>query len=226
MFRWYDKPEITGELTLAFRYRKQLRNYKFAAGRRVTRNLNYQTFDDIAKFEISCESMSLSSGDPLFIYAKPAGRNYEESDYKGICMKSLSFTSDSDLDNVITSPDNIATKSQRISRFLNWLRQRASKFEDGSETLQRFGLDRNKWSEWMPSIIAYPALLAVTAYQKRILIERLIVELDLVNPYMVPCTLAMGPNGKQLLEYLVEDRKIQKLYDHYRALTSGFRVKY
>ena len=219
-FRWFERENIPLELTLTFRYKDQLKDYQFAVSRqrRNTRNLMLNEYSNISEFQIPCESLHLKERNSIYVFAKP-----KYDDFKWLCIKTLKLSSDSDLDNEPGSLLKESELSLNAFHFLMWLRQRDLKIVDRARILERFGLKKYQSSQWMSVISNVPAMFAMTAYRGVLLVERLIVEMDLLSIQMVHRMIGQRKNSKTALEYLVEDRKVRRVYDHYRVYTSSFK---
>ena len=111
-----------------------------------------------------------------------------------------------------------------VDCLFSWIRQRVTPIKNNEDVLSAFGLQDQTSSRWMPLIVAHPMLFAITARRRQVIIERLVVELDLCSRDLVFRMIPKRYRGKMMLEYLVEDRKLKKLYDYYRVITSGFKV--
>ena len=228
-FRWFERVRIPMELTLRFHHEKELKNYYFAVSvdGKDSSNLSEKEFDDINTFKLSCGSLNINEGDPVFVYAKPIKWKIESNiDYEWACIKKLYPVSDSHLDDVANLQNSSYDISDKVFHFLSWLRQRETQIKDNNGILERFGLRMTQSDEWMPLIAAHPQLFALSAYRRELLVERLITELNLLSIGMVHRIMKQRKNKKSMLEYLVENRKVRRLYDHYRVSTSGFKVNY
>ena len=105
------------------------------------------------------------------------------------------------------------------------LRERDFIFNDSEVTLDGLGLHRDGHSEWAPLIVVHPHLLSVTPYRGKLVLERLIMEMNLLSHDLVHWILEQEMEGKPLLQWLVEDRRLYPLFHHHRVIMSGFRVR-
>ena len=222
-FRWFERWQIPMELTLRFRHKEELNHFTFAlsaAKRAKKQKLSEQYFSEIEKFEIPRTSSNapVGSGDPVIIHAKP--RN---GDYKWVYIKSLYPPTNSDAGSLYTLHNGDHEIPNKVIQFLLWLRQRESKIMDNAGILEQFGLTLDHRTQWMPLMVAHPVLFAITAYRRTLLVERLIVEFDLLSFEMVHRIIEQRIKNKPMLNWLVEDRKVRELYNHYVAMTSSFK---
>ena len=224
MFRWIRRSEYPGKLTLSFRHRYTLMEYCFVltAGEKDSRYLSTQKkqeFSDIRKFQMSTKSLKFGKSEQICIYAKPI-----EGDYQWIHIKSLNLSMQSASNDVsMASGDNL---NESVQSLFSWLRERVIPITDAQAVLSRFGLQRNRKSEWMKLVSSHHLLFALTAYRRAIFMERLINELDLLNTDMVLRSIEKRHDDTSMLEWLVEERKVRRLFDHYRVFTSGFKVAF
>ena len=84
------------------------------------------------------------------------------------------------------------------------------------------GLD----AKWMHSICDHDLIFESTECGSLRVVDRLVLELGVVEPDMMVKLWNTKHGDKSELEYLVENRKMHKLYDHHRVYTSGFKVEY
>ena len=220
LFRWFKGSEIPLKLTLTFRYKRELKDYQFAVsvGRGNFRSLSSNKFAEIDQFKISCNSLDLYAGDRINIYARP------KNAYKWISIKSFDSSQNFDSDDVSILERDVSNMSSNVKHLIKSLRQRASRIDDSTDALERSGLDPEESYKWLPLISRHSQLFEITAYRRTLFVERLIAEMDLLSIDMVLRIIRQTANGKTMLSWLVENRKLKRLYDHYRAYTSGFKM--
>lgn len=221
-FRWIERSQIPMQLLLTFRYRGELSQFYFAVtvGRRDTEHVSKEqkySFSEIEKFEISCKSLRLGTADTICVYAKP-----KKGENSWIYIGDANQHANADA-NQLVKPRSLLPINERSHRMLCWMRAYANKIQDKGGVLVRFGLQREQCSEWIPKILDHPLLFAITAHRSRLCIERLVVDLELVSTEMVFHIIGKWWDGKEMLLWLVENRKVKLLYDHYRAFSSGWK---
>ena len=106
------------------------------------------------------------------------------------------------------------------------LRDTHFEIRDREQALTTLGLDAERESEWMSIISRHPLIFEVSQYRRKLVIERLIVELKLLNTDWVHLILDRKQDGIPMLQWLVEKRLLLRLYDHYSVYMSRFRVIY
>ena len=131
---------------------------------------------------------------------------------------------------MLTSPQQLSLQNDNdsksmVNHLVTTLRQTNSGIFDGMDFLHSFGLNLDVRSMWMPFIVNHPLLLEITSYRSKLVIERLIVELNLLNFELIHRILKERKGEKPLLEWLVEDRRVFRLLQHYRVMTSKFKME-
>ena len=220
--RWIKKSDIPSECVLNFRYRDDLKNYKFVAtkGQKDAAYISDQeirTFTDLEKFSIDFK------GEQVCMCAKP-----KEGHYRWEYLQSLNAPSDSNLGHIPTAllVDGVDNASS-LNHFFSWLKLRIQPITDSKTMLSQFGLHRHQRAQWMRVIALHPQLFDMTAYRGRLCVERVIEELDLFSVDVVLRILReKHHDGRQMIQYLVEDRTVECLNDHYRVATSGFKISF
>ena len=107
-----------------------------------------------------------------------------------------------------------------VNRLMTILMESDFPIRKGKPLLRRLKLGSNRLQEWIPLITAHSQLFAVTSYRRRLVIERLIVELELWDLEWIHLILEQRREGMAMLKWLVENRKVTRLYDHYRVFNS------
>ena len=147
--------------------------------------------------------------------------NIEGGDYEWVHFKSITLSS-----NVETAlqivPGKVKGQSYEVlvDRLMTILMESDFPIRKRKRLLGKLRLRSNRSREWIPLITAHSQLFAVTSYRRRLIIERLIVELELWDLEWIHLILEQQRGGKSMLKWLVEDRKVTRLYDHYRVFNS------
>ena len=225
--RWIKKSEIPNKYSMAFRYRAELEDYKFVVnkGRTDQRTLSGKSakhFRNINLFELNCNSLILEPNDQVCIYAQPRSGSFKWIELKSMTELSTSNSNQSPIPLSMDRDDYVSATHQLFS----WLRQRVSRINDPDSVLSRFGLRLDQSSRWLPVIASHPLLFTATAYRGRLFVERLIVELNILSLDLVHRILRENKDNMRMLDWLVAIRKVKRLYDHYRVMTSGFSVTF
>ena len=195
------------------------------------RNGSKYLFTNPEKFEFGTTHLKLDADDAIDIWAKPK----DNSEYDWVLIKTVKQFIESEEDeelNVIPEDDGDGDDDDEddyepvINRLFAWLREKITPIADANDALAQIGLDLGESFRWMPLVSSHPLLLHVTAYQRRPFIERLIVELDLLNRDMVMRMIGNIYRGKRMLKFFVEVRRVRSLYDYYRVIYSGFKSSY
>ena len=113
-----------------------------------------------------------------------------------------------------------------VHRLMMTLKETHFEIRDREQALTTLGLDVERESEWMAVISRHPLLFEVSQYRRKWIIERLIVELQLLSTDWVHLILEREQDGMPMLKWLVESRLVVRLYDHYVVYMSRFRVIY
>ena len=224
-YRWIQRCKIPMELKLKFRYRSEMTKYRFVVTVGPT-DATYisdeqsRRFSNVEALDIPCKSLNAGAEHEMFIYAKP-----KTDKYKWICLGPVMCQTDIIRSMVSMSDTNLEHGHRgAVHRLFCWLREWSHRVDDTDDVLNQFGLQKEKISEWMPAVLAHPLLMKTTAYRWRLCVERIIMEFSLVNTEIILYIIDKSHGGKKMLDRLVEDLGDKTLYDHYRALSSGWRV--
>ena len=219
--RWTERIDIPMTLNLTFPHRQDIGKYAFVLCtemENVAANLTgakQYSFSDIDQFEIPYPSLSNHHSDAVSVglYVK-----LKDIDVPLAKIKNIGQTAD-DVDNPISSN----TKTV-INQLIGTLKQTPTEIRNEKAFLNLFGLDFEDRSRWMHLIIDHPLLFDDASYRKKLVIERLIVELKLLDFQWIHTMLKQKKDEKSLLQWLVEDRKLSRLFPHYKAFFSRFTV--
>ena len=226
--RWMERDVAPTELKLIFPNQKDIGKYVFVLSveeEKEAPNLfdsKEYIFSDIKHFEIPYSANRNTHYDvvSLGIYAKPRG-----TDIPLIKVKFIEYPpNDADENNIsIPSFSNTDIKLA-VNHLIVALKEMDSEIRDSGGFIDAFGLQFDDQSEWMQCITEHALLFDVTSYRRKLVIERLIVELNLLSAQWVRRITEQKKDGKPLLYWLVEDRKILRLLDHYQVMTSKFKI--
>ena len=228
-FQWIERDDIPSKVALVFQQQKDINKYEFILSSTVNddtqklSDLKHHSFTDIDEFEIPCSAIRNHQSDVHFIgiYAKP-----KRTQLPLIKIRNIEYPSSGtdEFGNIVpfaTTPD---TESM-VKRLIMTLKDRDSEIWDNVAFLNFVGLDIDRKSEWMQCITDHSSLFDVTLYRSKLVIERLIVELNLLSTDWIHRILRKKKQDKPLLEWFVEDRKVFRLLNHYRVITSKFKME-
>ena len=227
-FCWIERDEVPLRLTLLFQEQNVMK-YHFAVTASSTEKVS--DLSSAKKYDFkNTDSFSIpyrvaaadqnGSGD-IGIYAKS-----KEVDCPFARIKTIQIPSDKIKSELTLSDEAAVDINIAVHRLLDALKERDSAVGDPRTLLNGMGMGSEWASECISSITAHPLLFAVTAYRRKLVIERLMVELGLLSLEWIHWILEQKKEDKPLLKWLVEDRRVRALYPHYLATTSGFKLKY
>ena len=218
-FRWMD----VVDLTLSFQYIQNLGKYEFTImegqedqSQHISSSNNYK-FRSVDQFEIPCDDMlNGSTSQFIGVYIQ----RIDDAECKWGRLALIKYPQD-DI-HFHDEPFAMSVQSECASAgdLLKCLQRVSFEIIDRTKFVQKCGMDLDRRSEWMQDITAHPLLFAVTRYRRKLIIERLIVELKLWSTEWIHRILEEKMMDKPMLEWLVEDRKMTKLHDHYRIYKS------
>ena len=226
--RWIGGSVVPMEINLAFPHQQDIGKYEFILhssgndGIPTDADTNMSTFTDIKDFKIPLDSMRNHQSDVISfaIYAKPKGTKFPL-----IKIKSIEYGARNDNELVPSEQAPLESDTESlVNHLMKILKERDSEIRDEVVFLNSIGLNVGRRTEWMEFITEHLMLFDVTLYRRKLVVERLIVELGLLSPDWVRKISQETMNDKPLLEWLVEDRSILKLLDHYRMVTSKFKI--
>lgn len=150
---------------------------------------------------------------PIDIYAKP-----KDSDYQWSRIKSIDYLS-------VSSDDVEYVKCSELEELIITLKQRETEIKNSNLIISNSGL-KTFLIKMSTKSSTQMKLFEVTKYRRKLVVERLIVEVFKLSAQCIQWTLDQKKGDKPLLQWLVEDRKLYSLFPHYQAMLSGFRVCY
>ena len=221
---WIEKIAVPTTLTLTFPHQKDIGKYEFVPVARSSNDVpnvsdaKTFSFSDVKQCEMPCPSIKIHPSDTISvaIYAKPKGL-----DVPLVMIKSIEYSPKEVDEHVISNMESI------VDNLIGTLKQTRTEIRNEVAFLNLFGLQLDDQSKWMHLIMDHPMLFDDTLYRNKLVIERLIVEFKLLlNSEWIQRMLKQRKEGKSLLEWLVEDRKLYRLFPHYRVLKSGFKVRH
>ena len=226
-FRWISKSEALRRITLIFKHIEDLNNLYFAArvGGSGTSGLSSRSLSHSNQLTFPCQGFpkQVTRDICIEIYAKP-----RSGDYQWAQLKTLKYSAPpiSKFNNSETVYPKGHSDEMAVQRLIMTLMESTCEYRQSIDGLLSFGLKRNRKSKWMSIIATHPMLFDVTAYRRRLLIERFLVELQLRNTQWIHRILETEMKGKPMLQWLVEDRKVVALHEHYGVYFSRFKDHY
>ena len=109
-----------------------------------------------------------------------------------------------------------------VDHFMFSLKGRSTEIRDRGRFLKQLGIRFDP--KWMPLIGGHSQLFAASAFEGRLVIGRLVMELDIFNEVLVRSIIDEQFGGKPVIINLVEQCKVQQLLPLYRVMTSKFKV--
>ena len=143
-------------------------------------------------------------------------------------IKTIKYPPDPSPDRRLISGSNTqyTNDQEAVHQLIMALRDTHFEVIDREQAFTTLGLGVERESEWMAIISQHPLLFTVTQYRRKLVIERLIVELKLLSTDWVHLILKRKQDGIPMLQWLVERRHVAQLHDHYIAYMSRFDVIY
>ena len=212
------------ELTLRLENQRASEKYEFAAldlqenDQQTLQSLRGYNFKDIKQFEIPCSDMVNPDNGSLFVEIYVQRPSSEHCKWGK--MTSIRYPPEDAPPIPSTSNDVADDVTVSMHDLITTLQKTCDEIIDGARFLEQRGLQLNRRSEWISEITDNPSLFAETRYRRKLVIERLIVELNLWSTDWMHRILEQKKRAKPMLQWLVEDRKVAKLHDHYRVFTS------
>ena len=214
-FGWIERLAAPKKITSVFEHQEDLDDYEFTATvnqRDISVDFSTKkkhSFSEMNQFMIPLREMLIENSDvfPIDIYAKPKNSKSQWNRIKSI---DYSFTTSDVVDHL---------ENPALDDLLMTLKERKMEIKNSALITS---LPLNIWS----NLTKHPDLFEETAYRRKFVIERLIVEICHLKPDCVRWILDQNKGDKPLLQWLVEDRKVYRLFPHYQATMSGFKVCY
>ena len=228
-FRWIQGVKAPAEISVAFRHESQLERYNFAvAVNQRDERVDFSTmkqysFSKSSDFSIPLREMLLGDSDVFLIdiYAKPKEAN---NDWTRI--KAIEYSTGRDMDNANDAAIDAGSETNvqvALDRLFENLKQSQSEILNRNLFLRRFR-SHLKPFKMMSHVSGHPKLFDLTVYRRRLVIERLVVEVFKLNQECVRWILDQKKGDNTLLQWLVEERKLYRLFPHYRVMMSGFKM--
>ena len=219
--RWLDAAKYDEDLTLSLRYIRNLDKYEFTAvkgqedeSQNILSSKNYK-FGSIDQFGIPCGKMLKNGSCSHFIGVYVQRK--DDTDCKWGRLKLIKYPRNDMLDCDRTLAENMVSPVASTGQLLTMLQRASFEITERTRFLEKCGLELDRCCEWVDDITASSLLFAVSRYRRKLVIERLIVELKLWSTEWIHRILEEKMMDKPMLQWLVEDRKLTKLHDHYRV---------
>lgn len=218
-YRWIDKEEYPMKLTLHFAAQRNVGSYEFAVkkgqkdlSKKISSKQKRQ-FSYIENFEIPCSALlkGVAGASFLGVYVQ------RRSDTQCIWgrLKVLKYPVDAKM------TVSVQQRNRSIDDMMDILQKTGHEIMEKRRFLKHFGLDSGLSAPWASQIASHPLLFSICRYRRKLIIERLIVELHLFSTEWVQSILK-----RKNLSWLVENRRISRLHDHYRVYVSQFSITY
>ena len=236
-FKWYnlDEDESEHELMYFFAaFEEQMKTFVFTAveGQRNDGQLSSDTethkfqFDSFSELAVPFRSLAghqsvLSNIGPVHIYAKP-----DDDEFQWTHIKTISRQHQQTILIDEIAPESGVELNAAVDSMMKALVKRETEIVDGKAFLRTFNLFPERLEEWLPLVLDHEDVQKGTAYHKREAIRRVVIELAICPKQIANWFIDRNGNDKNVdLRHLVGEFKLYPLLDHYRVLTSKFKVK-
>ena len=230
-YRWIYKKDYSMKLTLDFSSQRNVGNYEFAVKRgqkdqsKKISAKQKRKFSNIEELQIPCSALLKGVAGASFLGVYVQRRSDTQCTWGRLKVikypvdikNRLKLTVSGDPRDI--SPHNMMDILQKTDHEIMKKRR----------FLKYFGLDSGLNEQWATQIASNPLLFSLCRYRCRLVVERLIVELQLFSIEWVQSILEQKyerTTGKKMLCYLVENGKISRLHDQYRVYQSQFSITY
>ena len=203
-FRWIPTEEMPKQIKLRFHDQREVYDYQFAAMIESDASNNFAALkkyqmSDVNRFLMPCRGLSSYQTDTtvIGIYAKPRYGEYEWVRIKAIKLQSVN-------ESLHTTrvqqedEDRVTATDKLVAALLGTLFE----IRNSKHALRSLGLRAEEKSEWIQFVTPHPLLFQTTAYRRKLVIERLIVEIKLWRTEWIHRILEQKMKNKPMIQWV------------------------
>ena len=229
-YRWIYKEDYSMKLTLDFSAQRNVSDYEFAVKKgqkdqsKKISSKQKRKFSKIEDLQIPCSALLKGVAGASFLGVYVQRRSDTQCTWGRLTVIKYPVDIKNRLKMTVSGgPTEISPHNM-----LDVLQKTDHEIMEKQRFLKHFGLNRyasDNSPQWASQITSNSLLFSLCRYRCRYVVERLIVELQLFSTEWVQSILDQKneeTTGKKMLYYLVENRRISRLHDHYRVHKSQF----